>query len=212
MGERRSRNGSEHSRLSANGHARDASRAPDQLVLGYAEPWVARPGQPVAIHTAADADSFDAALVRLLGVRADGRPQVEELERLQPPTVGPSPVVLPGGSYVTVGPADAFAELSSFTVSCWIYPTLMTRVAQTLLATLSEERPAGRWSSTRDRGVGLRLADGEAFAETPLRPRRWTHIIVACDADAGRGQVSADAARRPRARERRAAAGAAGDG
>ena len=133
------------------------------------------------------AESFDAALVRLVGSRPDGRPDFEEVASLEPAPLNRSASPWAAGSYVEVGPAEEIAGLRSFTAACWVYPTLLTPRPQVLFATGSERR-AG-WSLLLDgeRGPGLRLAEEpEVFADIPLAERRWTHVSVSWDATAGR--------------------------
>ncbi|MBS1862170.1 MAG: hypothetical protein JSS68_10725 [Actinobacteria bacterium] len=161
---------------------------PRELALGYSSPFVAHPGESVQIHVAAEAPSFEASAVRL-----DTDESHPGLERLWPPRrCDGEPSQSTFGSSLEVGPARAFGEPSSFTVSFWLLPTLATAVPQVIAGTLTADGRRG-WQVVvdRDGGLGLRIAVAgvgvaERFAELPLPLSEWSHGVVVCDADRGR--------------------------
>ena len=150
------------------------SARPTELILGYTTPLIARPGGRVEVRVSSSAGRYDASLVRLLsagpgdGVRHElvrdlGSRGCRRHER----------AIRTAGSSVAVGPSETFRELGSFTVSLWVWPSLLTETPQAVLGTLTADGTAG-WAVVldRERGVGLRVATGagieSAYDEVPL--------------------------------------------
>ena len=95
------------------------------------------------------------------------------------------------GSYVVLPAAPLLADLSSFTLQAWIYPTLPGRGWQGLLT---------RWDAQQASGYGLligpegdivaRLGRGSGASQTfrtgvALQPHRWYFVAVVFDIAAG---------------------------
>lgn len=175
----------------------DANSArPTELILGYTTPLIARPGGRVEVRVSSSAEHYNASLVRLLSAGPRDSVRHELIRDLGPRECQRHErAIRTTGSSVVVGPSEIFRELSSFTVSLWVLPTLPTVTPQTVLGTLSPDGSAG-WSVVLDRelGVGIRIATGagvvEAYSEVAPPISSWSHLLVSVDACAARVRLS----------------------
>ena len=165
-------------------------------LVGYAQPWVVRPGQTVAVKVSTTLPEFTAEVVRL-----DGAGQPPSPAGLPPGVRYPGRHQdLASGSYLIADidpPPDAQA---GGTAQLWLWPTLLRR-RQVLLA---GHGPDGGWELAA--GADGRLAfarltpAGEAAAELvagpPLAERTWYFAAAAWDAT---GSVTLVVTRRGRA-------------
>ena len=175
------------------------SARPTELILGYTTPLSARPGGRIEVRVSSSTGRYDASLVRLLSAGPGDGVRHELVRDLGSRECRPHKrAIRTAGSSVAVGPSEAFRELGSFTVSIWVWPSLLTETPQALLGTLTADGTAG-WAVIldRERGVGLRVAAGSgietAYSKVPLRVREWSHLLVSLDGDSGRVRISRSA-------------------
>ncbi len=167
---------------------------PEQLALGYAAPFVARPGDRVEVHVAGDDCPYESSVVRL-----DAGPEDRRRSGVWPD--GEGVAAASGstfGSWLEVGPSSEFRDLRSFSLSFWIYPTLLTPRPQVVMGTMDPGVSRG-WQVTLEEsgsiGISWDLAESdeqERFRGAPVTPRTWNHVLLIVDAANGTVRISVD--------------------
>ena len=165
-------------------------------LLGYADEISVRPGQTIGFKVSSeDEGSFRLELVR---VRCgDDTPEGPGLK--QTPVEADVNGAYPArykhtqvGSMVSVAHADRFA-LSSFTIQAAIWPTLLSKPAQTVMGAWNDADGAGYALAVEDGETVLRIGDGEAVFRLPsgarMHERRWYFVAATFDAGTGRASV-----------------------
>ena len=139
------------------------SARPTELILGYTTPLSARPGGRVEVRVSSSTGRYDASLVRLLSAGPGDGVRHELVRDLGSRACRPQErAIRTAGSSVAVGPSEAFRELGSFTVSLWVWPSLLTA---------DPPGPARHPDRGRDRGLG-RDPRPRARRRPPGRNRR----------------------------------------
>jgi N,N-dimethylformamidase len=164
-------------------------------VLGYAWPLVVSAGEPIAFHLSSPTlASAEATVTRVRCADPDPDGPGLQLKELETPINGAvalSHQPIHPGSCAVVADSPAFANLMSFTVGAFVWPTAPGGRAQTLVA---------RWRDDLQQGWRLGLdADGrlEFVVATPegrwrvvgARPmpgREWALVGGVCDPVAGK--------------------------
>ena len=162
-------------------------------ITGYSDPWSASPGESVRFHVSCDAGSYRAELVELLhGDTNEAGPGLRE-RRVESAIDGDHDgrrQVINAGSYVLV-PDRRPLELESFTLQCWIWPTMTTKPpgywkpgAQAIIARWSDGRGYGLFLNEQGH-VELRVNGETVTAATPLRDHAWHFVAATFDAETG---------------------------
>lgn len=163
-------------------------------ITGYADHWSVEQGESIRFHVNCDGPSeYSAQLVKLINGNTDpAGPGFKEV-----PTDSPVNGTYPGrrqvinsGSYVVVPPRRPLA-VQSFTVQCWVWPTLPIK-------------PPGYWRAG-PQGLVTRWYDGNGFGlfvdehghpqfrvndqvltgSAPLRDHAWHFLAATFDAETG---------------------------
>jgi N,N-dimethylformamidase len=162
-------------------------------LLGYADKLSVAPGESVAFMVSAAAETYEAAVVRLVG----GSPAPGEPGRAGPSLQrGSYPgraQVIPIGSYAIVPALSEIDPEDGLTLQCWVQPTLPARGR--------EQGIVSWWSLDRQGGAALlldaaghlvwRLADGDGATVSvaspePLVDGRWLFVAASCGDGAAR--------------------------
>jgi N,N-dimethylformamidase len=159
-------------------------------LIGYTDEWAVRPGDEVAVKVSTSAPTYEADLVRLR--HGDDRPHAPGLKETIVRTV---PVTshlgrrqfAAIGSFALVPDAPVLAELSSFTVSAWIWPTTPGNgEEQGIVSCLARDESRG-WALLVDRAgraaVKVGSADGPRCLDSgrPLLRRHWYLVCTTYD-------------------------------
>lgn len=164
-------------------------------IIGYSDRISVEPGDCIPFMVSCRSPGYRADIVRLIhgDPHPDGPGRKEAL--LETSVSGDYPgreQPIHTGSYAIVHDGARLHDLSSFTLACWIYPTLPDAGTQGLLT---------RWDASQEIGYGLfvgaqgdlvvcigngpdavrRVGTGVAF-----EPHRWYFVAAAFDADTGR--------------------------
>lgn len=159
-----------------------ATAAP--VALGYLDPWVARPGEAVALHLSCR-EPFEVELVRLLdGAPAPGAAVPREPVRRV--TDDPQDAVVQPvrrGSGLVVADPDLRLTATASSFAAFVWPTAPARGARQALASLEDAAGRARWRVELDPAGRLLVRAGglELALERPLRAREWYLVHVAID-------------------------------
>lgn len=160
-------------------------------LLGYAVPMVAKPGDTVKIMVTAEADRYEAEVVRLIhgddSVAGPGF-KAEPIESPANRSYAGRRQQTHTGSYGRIDPDEALDGSAGLTVQAWIWPT-----------TPELDRPqgivsragGGRGYELRVEAGAVKLRIGGAEVSTPagLVARRWHFVAGAYDPATGRTEV-----------------------
>lgn len=160
-------------------------------LIGYANRWSVKPGEPIRFMVSTDLPDYEAAIVRL--IHGDENPAGPGFkEQLVQTDVNRSYTgrkqVAVSGSYVIVADNPALANLGSLTLQAWILPTLPAIGRNQGLIT--------KWSSKDNSGYGLYigekgdlalwLGDGKNVEQVatgkPMRANEWYFVAATFDA------------------------------
>jgi N,N-dimethylformamidase len=163
-------------------------------ITAYADKWSVQQGESIKFYVNCDGpERYHAQLVRLIhGDTNPAGPGFKAVE-LDAPVNGAHDgrrQVVHSGSYVVV-PDRRPLRVESFTLQCWIWPTMPTKVdgywkpgPQALIAKWSENRGFGLFLN-EEGAVELRV-NGERLSNgVPVRDRAW-HFIAATFDETGR--------------------------
>jgi N,N-dimethylformamidase len=158
-------------------------------LTGYPDQWSAAPGQTIRFMVSTDADAYDVSFVRL--IQADDSPAAPPVKE-QVVAIGKRypgrKQVARAGSYVAIEGSESL-DLTSFTFTAWIYPTLpRAGHAQTLIG------KGDSFAVYIDEDGCLNLRTGRVGANrvstrTPLHERTWYFVAAAYDADSGTARL-----------------------
>jgi N,N-dimethylformamidase len=156
---------------------RERANPPEDLVVGYCTPLIARPGERVGVHASTPAHEYGVEIVRFRGLEAEPVTWAGE-----PRTFAGRDQPLDAGSCVVVGPSPALAVADGVRVRVQIFPTLLTEREQVVLGTLDESGQRG-WQVVLNAqsGIGLRLADVGTFYVWPVPAiGEWVEVEASC--------------------------------
>jgi N,N-dimethylformamidase len=164
-------------------------------LIGYGDRWTVQQGERVAFHVTCDGPAgYRAELIRLIhGDTHPSGPGFKEV-RVASAADGVYPgrrQVIHSGSYGLVADRRSL-RVESFTLQCWIWPTLPTKVEgyykpgpQAIIAKWSAGRGYGLFIE-QDGRVSLRVNDEVLRAPAPVRDRAWHFVAATFDAQTGR--------------------------
>jgi len=161
-------------------------------IAAYADRLSVRPGETIAFQVAnATGKPVTARMVRV--ICSDANPtgpgiQVEDIDARIHKVTEPGPLTVPQGSYAVVEGVNAWLSGSSFTVSCFVYPTHLGGCRQALMTRLDDALQCGFGLMIDDDGCLLgSMGNGSAFEEVrlqrPMKERRWQFVWLRFDAD-----------------------------
>lgn len=188
-------------------------------VIGYAQPWVVRTGQPIEFKlSSAHLESATACITRIRCADASldggGAVRVIEMKADMASEVALRRQEVHPGSFVHVPQCLPLDSLRSLSVGCWIWPTLLDGREQTVMARFDGRKQQG-WrleiSSAGDARFLIR--HGEAAWEVrtghPLMEREWVFIGAAFDGETGQLSIFQSSLSRQGGRDRSAQVSAA---
>ena len=163
-------------------------------LIGYTDKLSVAPGEPVQFMVSTDLPSYVSSLVRLIhGDENPAGPGFKE-ERVISAIDGYKTgrrQVARSGSYVFVPDHASIANLTSFTIQAWIWPTTpLSGQAQGLLSKWSDDR-GGFCLAIGEQGA-LELWLGDADQNTRfstgfgMRASEWYFVVAAFDSSSGR--------------------------
>ncbi|MET0529744.1 MAG: N,N-dimethylformamidase beta subunit family domain-containing protein [Microvirga sp.] len=167
-------------------------------VLGYAVPLGAAPGERVAFHLSSE--TLSEATLEVVRIRcADPDPAGPGLKLFAPGSSLDGKVKLSHqmthpGSCAIVPDDPVFKTIFDLSVGCFLFPTLIEGVAQTILSRWSDSAQAG-WKLSLDGEGHLEMTvacDGAAWTARTTRPlqiREWAFVGGVLDLAAGRLRV-----------------------
>ncbi len=158
-------------------------------IVGYPDRYSVAPGETIAFKLSVeDASHFDARVVRV--IHGDCNPAGPGLKFQHIPTEADGRYAaktqrIDAGSYLKVDSIGAVAE-QAFTYFAFVWPTLLARDDQTLLAQWSTESESGFRISVTGSRITVTCADGAgavavATADKPMLERQWYSIKVTID-------------------------------
>lgn len=163
-------------------------------ITAYADKWSVQQGDPISFHVNCDGPTeYEAQLVQLINGNTDpAGPGLKEIP-IDAPVNGVKPgrkQVIHSGSYIVV-PDRRPVKLESFTIQCWIWPTMPVRSegywrqgAQGLVTKWSEGNGYGLFIG-EDGAPALRVNGQVLTSGAPLRDRAWHFLAASYDAETG---------------------------
>lgn len=164
-------------------------------ITAYADKWTVQQGEKIKFYVNCDGPSqYQAQLVQLINGNSDpAGPGAKELptDCSANGTYSGRPQVINSGSYVVV-PDRKPLRLTSFTLQCWVRPTMPTKVAgywkpgpQGLITKWHEGQGYGLWLD--DNGHPQLRINGQILTGVaPLRDHSWHFLAATYDAETGR--------------------------
>ncbi|CAN5679965.1 large subunit of N,N-dimethylformamidase [soil metagenome] len=164
-------------------------------VIGYADRFSAKPGESFRFMVSAEADSFEASLVRFHGSLWPARPIAPEVVESSFDGAYRGRVqAVPIGSYVHAGGLDQNSLANGLTFTAWINPRLPLAGHEQGIITTADEEHSGFSLGIDERGclVFAVGGDGRLRVETrePLVADRWYFVAARWDAQTGRGDLT----------------------
>jgi N,N-dimethylformamidase beta subunit-like, C-terminal len=173
------------------------SGLPRKRIIGYADQLSVAPGETIAFKASAEGmETYHADIVRLISgdLHPDGRGLIERV--VETSVSGDYPAreqPIHAGSYAAIEDDGPLTSSSSFTLACWIWPTLPGSGEQVIM---------GAWDVGKAHGRALVLdADGAAALWTsdgsltpvstgvPLLAREWAWVGASFDGATGELRV-----------------------
>lgn len=155
-------------------------------IVGYADALSVLPGQPLELKVSTIAADYRASVVRLIhgdtnpaGPGYKDEPVASLIEGTRPGRWQP----YRHGSHVTVEDPSARLALGSFTLQCWILPTLPTAGPQGILTRWADGRGYALMLGA-DGHLELRVGEQLLRGEQPLT-REWLFVAATFDAATG---------------------------
>ena len=178
---------------------------PVPAVLAYADRQSVRPKETIDFKvSAAEVETFDAAVVRLLSPDVGPSPHAPDFREVEIPTSisGLHPAIwqpIHPGSYVLVPLESNLETPDGFTIVLSVFPTNLAAGRQTLIGSYSEETQTGLGIFVDEFGrLGFVAGDGaaseSAVSDIALDEKRWSWVAVAYD---GAGTVRFHASTHP---------------
>jgi N,N-dimethylformamidase len=174
-------------------------------ILGYPDRYSVAPGEPIAFQVSLEeGETFDARVVRV--VNGDFNPEGPGLDLPHYPSAvdgnyAGTPKRADAGSYLTVPNFPSLTAYAAFTFRATIWPTLLQRAQQTLVAQWNAEAQSGFMLLIDETGLTLVLGNGsgETARETlplPLLERKWYGVTLSIDSAQGRFHLAMEAQRK----------------
>ena len=156
-------------------------------VLGYADQFSARPGERINFKVSSDKD-YTASLVKLR-CAAPGNILEEHIDAPFDGGYVGQWQELEAGSYIEIPNSEDWS-VSSFTVMCYIWPTLLGKSRQAIAGAWHEGDNEGFQLGLNEKGAAsLVIGDGnerhEIFAEQAMTERHWYLLAASYNADGG---------------------------
>jgi N,N-dimethylformamidase len=163
-------------------------------ITGYTDRWSAAPGEPIQFYVSSDAAHYRAELVQL--VHGDTNPtgpgfKERRIDSSIDGEYAGHPQKIHSGSYVVV-PDRAPLRLGSFSLQCWIWPTMVTKVpgywkpeAQAIIAKWSDGQGYGLFLDEEGHLV-LRVNGSTVRSPHPVRDHAWHFVAATYDEATGR--------------------------
>ncbi|MBT3557576.1 MAG: hypothetical protein HN491_07430, partial [Rhodospirillales bacterium] len=171
-------------------------------ITGYTSDWSVMPGDTLDVMVSTYGPGrYRADLVRVICGNDDPDMDIYREEEISAPFAGEYPgreQITVSGSYVTIPSSTLLADLDSFTVQAWVFPTTPEKGAQGLISNWDEATASGFVLMIDDSGgAAMRLGDGkggtvEVSVDKPLAKRRWHLVSAAYDAEASTLTVTQD--------------------
>lgn len=169
-------------------------------VLGYPVPYIVAPGERIDFHLSST--SLHEATVQVVRVRC-GDPDPSgpglKLQTMRAPIDGRCALrhqPIHPGSCAIAGDAVCLRDLGSFTVGCFLWPTLPGASEQTIVSRWRQDRGAG-WRLGLDAAGCLELVLGDGIAAPtrvstgrPVLGREWLFVQASYDTATGAVTVS----------------------
>ena len=161
-----------------------------KAVVGYANAWSVEPGDTLEVKVSTyGVERYRADLVRVICGDDDPDRGIYREDGVEAPFVGEyrgRTQLMTAGSYVTVPGDQPLANLSSFTVQAWVFPTTPDAGEQGLVA-LWDPRASTGFALHIDASAAaaLRVGGTVVSTATPLAPRRWHLVAASYDAETG---------------------------
>ena len=163
-------------------------------LIGYTDKLSVAPGESVQFMVSTDLPSYDASLVRLIhGDENPAGPGFKE-ERIETSIDGPKQgriQVARIGSYALVQDHPFLAQLTSFTLQAWIWPTTpQSGETQGLLSKWSDDMGGFCLAIGEHGALELWLGDADQKAcfstGCAMRPSEWYFVATSLDGTSGR--------------------------
>jgi len=165
------------------------------VLMGYADKVSVAPGETIAFKVScAGTTRYRADIVRVLSPEAGPEAPPFRSERVETPANGDYPAreqKLRSGSWVTVPAHRLVADLKSFSLQAYIWPTLPGHGRQAIMGTWSETLACGFGLMLDASGaLELRLGGGKGDATVlasgvPLLTRKWYFVAASFDGASG---------------------------
>jgi len=139
-----------------------------------------------------DAPTYDVSIIRLLHADENPKGPGFKTQVMESATNrqyhGRKQVTFPG-SYVLVEHQPLLADLTSFTLQAWIYPTTLTKsVPQGIITKWSNDAGYGLYFGENG-DLGLSLDEQRVHTGVPLRRNEWYFVAASYDASVGEAHL-----------------------
>ena len=162
-------------------------------LIGYTDRLSVAPGESIRFMVSTDLPSYDTSLVRL--IHGDENPagpgfKEEQVESaIDGRRAGRKQFAL-AGSYVVVPDSEILAQLTSFTIQAWIWPTTpLNGQCQGLLSKWSADGEGICLAIGKQGALELWLGAGGTTTRVstgrPMRAREWIFVAAAFDSETG---------------------------
>jgi N,N-dimethylformamidase len=166
-------------------------------LVGYGDKLSVEPGADIQFMVSSEADSFDAAVIRLIHGDANPSGPGFKYEPVESELTGRYPGTrqrLRPGSYVRIPHAPALDRVLSLTVQMWIFPTLPGKERQTLMSSVSAD--GSGYALRLEHGqLALRVGPGlvaGVSVERAVAPLTWYLVTAVYDATSGVARLALD--------------------
>jgi N,N-dimethylformamidase len=160
-------------------------------IVGYPDRYSVAPGEPISFQISLEeGESFAARVVRV--VNGDSNPAGPGLDLPHLPSAVDGryagvPRRADAGSYLVVEEFPSLSDYPSFTFKALIWPTLLAREGQVIVAQWDAATRSGFMLSVDDGGLALTVGDGEGQTarETlgaAILERKWYYVELTVDA------------------------------
>lgn len=171
-------------------------------IVGYPDRYSVAPGEKIAFQVSLEeGDVYDARLVRV--VNGDFNPEGPGLDLPHHPSdvdgrYQGQPKRAVAGSYLTVPDFPSLADYPAFTFRASIWPTLLKRSGQVLVAQWDAARQSGFKLLVDETGLTLVIGDGTCRTAREMLPlqtleRKWYAVTLAVDRAQGRFRLGQEA-------------------
>jgi N,N-dimethylformamidase len=159
-------------------------------ITGYTEQLSVRPGGTVAFMVSSQFPEYRVEIVRL--IHGDTNPagpgfKSEHVQSDAEKTYKGREQTFHHGSFILVKNKPSLRKLTSFTLQCWIYPTLDESGARAIVGQWSEKKDGSGYGLFVDQGelaLWVRGRDGgttKVRSGKPLKPFNWYFVAASLD-------------------------------